>query len=129
VLGQYVGQLEGVSPNTASLGVMYEKGPIAVSVSLDYAGRFVEDSTTEVPGWSNIADSFLWATATASYEVTKNIKFYVEGKNLTNSVFKSFANGRGDTIYSNGSTGTSSSVGDGYSAYGRTFVIGLSMKL
>ncbi len=129
VLGDYVGQLEGVSPNTASIGLMYEKGPWAGALSCDYAGRFVENSTTEVPGWANIADSFVWLTATASYEVSRDLKIYIEGKNLSNSIFKSFANGRQDTIYSNGNTGTSSSVGDGYSAYGRTFVIGLSLKL
>jgi len=129
VLGSFVGQLEGVSPSTASIELMYEKGPIATSLSVDYASRFVENSTTEVNGWSNIADAFVWVTATASYEITKDVKIYVEGKNLTNSIFKSFANGRTDTIYSNGAVGTSSSVGNGYSAYGRTFVIGMSFKL
>jgi outer membrane receptor protein involved in Fe transport len=115
VLGQYVGQLEGVSPSTASLGLLYEAGPISSSVSWDYASSYVVNTTTEVPGMSNIADPFLWVTASASYEVNKNFKVYVEGKNLSDSVFKSYLGGYKNEIY-------------GYSAYGRSFKAGIAIK-
>jgi iron complex outermembrane recepter protein len=128
VQGQFVGQLEGVSPSTASVGVLYETGPISANVSWDYTGSFVAQTFTEVPGWPAISDSFSWVTASASYQLTKEIKVYVEGKNLLDAVAKSFLNGRSDAIWSSGTTGTSSSVGQGYSAYGRTFTAGVSVR-
>jgi TonB-dependent receptor len=128
VQGQYVGQLEGVAPSAASLGGIYEAHGIAASVSWDYTGRFVAQTFTEVPGWQAITNSFSWVTASLSYEITKEFKVYAEGKNLANAVTKSFLQGRQDAIWSSGSTGTSSSVGEGYSAYGRTFTVGAAYR-
>jgi len=128
VAGQYVGQLEGVAPSAASLGVLYEAGPISANVSWDYTGRFVAQTFTEVPGWQAISNSFSWMTASASYQVTRELKVYLEGKNLLDAVAKSFLAGRSDAIWSSGTTGTSSSVGQGYSAYGRTFTAGVSLR-
>ena len=115
IQGQYVGQLEGVSPSTASLGLLYEAGPISASVSWDYASSYVVNTTTEVTGLSNIADPFLWVTASASYEINKNFKVYIEGKNLSDAVYKSYLGGNHDEIY-------------GYSAYGRAFKVGIAAK-
>ena len=115
VQGVYVGQLEGVSPSTASLQLLYESGPISASVSWDYASRYVANTFTEVTGMSNIADPFLWVTASASYEISKNLKVYIEGKNLSDAVYKSYLNGNHNEIY-------------GYSAYGRAFKAGVAVK-
>ena len=128
VSGQYVGQLEGVSPSTASLGLIYEAGRISSSVTWDYAGSFVAQTFTEVPGWSATTDSFSWVTAQASIEVVKNLRIYFEGKNLANAIAKSYLNGRKDAIWSSGNTGTSSAVGEGYTAFGRTFTLGVSYR-
>jgi TonB-dependent receptor len=128
VMGQFVGQLEGVSPSTASLGLIYEKGPISSSISWDYSGSFVVQTFTEVPGVPAISNSFNWVTASFSYQVTRDLKLYVSGKNLSNAIAKSFLAGRPDLIWSSGTTGTSSSVGQGYSAYGRTVTAGVSLK-
>jgi iron complex outermembrane receptor protein len=128
VQGQYVGQLEGVSPSTASLGVLYEAGPISANVSWDYTGSFVAQTFTEVPGWPAISDSFSWVTFAASYQLRPQIKIYLEGKNLADSVAKTFLNGRRDAIWSAGSTAAGSSVGQGYSAYGRTFTAGIAVR-
>jgi outer membrane receptor protein involved in Fe transport len=83
---------------------------------------------TEVPNVPAISNSFNWVTASFSYQITRDLKLYVSGKNLSNAIAKSFLAGRPDLIWSSGSTGTSSSVGQGYSAYGRTFTAGLSLK-
>lgn len=128
VAGQYVGQLEGVSPSTASLGLLYEKGRISSSVTWDYAGKFVAQTFTEVPGWTATTDAFSWVTAQASFEVVKNLRIYVEGRNLANAIAKTYLNGRQDAIWSSGTTGTSSAVGEGYTAYGRTFTLGASYR-
>jgi iron complex outermembrane recepter protein len=128
VQGQFVGQLEGVSPSTASLGLIYEKGPISSNISWDYSGKFVAATFTEVPNVTAISNSFNWVTASLSYQITRDLKLYVSGKNLTNSIARTFLAGRSDLIWSSGSTGTSSSVGQGYSAYGRTVTVGVSLR-
>jgi outer membrane receptor protein involved in Fe transport len=115
IAGQYVGQLEGVSPSTASIGFLYEAGPVSSNISFDYASSYVALTSTEVPGMSSIADPFLWVTASASYEVCKNLKVYIEGKNLSDSVYKAYLGGNKDAIY-------------GYNAYGRAFKVGLALK-
>jgi TonB-dependent receptor len=126
--GQFVGQLEGVAPSTASASLLYEKGRISSSVTWDYSGRFVAQTFTEVPGLNAISDPFTWVTATASFEVTKGLKLYVQGKNLTNEIARSWLGGRKDLVWSSGAVGTSSSVGQGYSAYGRSFTGGFSYR-
>ncbi len=115
VQGVYVGQLEGVSPSTASLGLLYEAGPINSSISWNYASSYVANTFTEVTGMSNIADPFLWVTASASYEINKTLRVYIEGKNLSDAVYKSYLNGNHDEIY-------------GYNAYGRMFTAGVALK-
>jgi len=69
--GQFVGQLEGVSPNTASLGVLYEAGPISANVNWDYDGSSVAQTFTEIEGLSAYQKSFSWVTAQVSYEFFK----------------------------------------------------------
>ena len=125
IQGQFVGQLEGVSPSTASLGLLYESGPISANVSWDYASSYVAITETEVPGMSAIADPFLWVTAQASYDLSKNLKIYIEGKNLSDAVYKTYLAGNHMEIYSAGGT---PETGPGYAAYGRFYKIGLALK-
>jgi iron complex outermembrane recepter protein len=128
--GQYVGQLEGVSPTTASVGVLYEMGPISANLNWDYDGNFVQQTFTEVPGLSAIQRSFSWVTAQASYEILTGLKIYVEGKNLTNAIGRTYLGNRSDAVWSFGapSVGTGSSVAQGYSAFGRTYTLGASYR-
>jgi TonB-dependent receptor len=126
--GQYVGQLEGVSANSASVGVLYETGPISANVNWDYDGASVAQTFTEVQGLSAYQNSFSWVTAQLSYEMLRGFKIYVEGKNLANAIARTYLGNRADAVWSAGNTGTSSSVGQGYSAYGRTYTLGLSYR-
>jgi iron complex outermembrane recepter protein len=132
VAGQYVGQLEGVSSNSGSFGVLYEKGPISANVNWDYDGPSVAQTFTEIEGLSAYQNSFSWVTAQLSYDIVKGFKVYVEGKNLANSIARTYLANRSDAVWSGGNTGpnsssgTSSSVGQGYTAYGRTYTFGLS---
>jgi iron complex outermembrane recepter protein len=134
VAGQYVGQLEGVSPSSASFGVLYETGPISANLNWDYDGPSVEQTFTEIQGLSAYQNSFSWVTAQLSYEVLKGFKIYVEGKNLANAIARTYLANRSDAVWSSGntgtstSTGTSSSVGQGYTAFGRTYTLGLSFR-
>ena len=137
IAGQYVGQLEGVSPNSASFGLLYEKGPISANVNWDYDGPSVEQTFTEIQGLSAYQSSFSWVTAQLSYEMLKGFKIYVEGKNLANAIARSYLANRQDAVWASGTTstnpgssssGTSSAVGQGYSAYGRIYTLGLSYR-
>jgi TonB-dependent receptor len=132
VHGQYTHSwtgLDGISPSSASLGVLYEKGPISANVNWDYTGSTLESSFTEVPGWSATSDAFSWVTAQVSYEFAKGFKVYLEGKNLTDAIARTYLNGRSDAIWSSGAAGTHSSLGQGYTAFGRAYLLGVSYRL
>ena len=94
-------------------------------MSWDHSSSFTYSNFTEIDGVPAIAKAYDWVTATASYDITKNIKLYVEGRNLTNSIVRTYLNGDPNIIWASGSVGTSSSVGAGYTAYGRTFTAGV----
>jgi len=135
VAGQSVGQLEGVSPTSASVGVLYEMGPISANVNWDYDGPSVAQTFTEIEGLSAFQNSFSWVTAQFSYEFVRGFKVYVEGKNLANAIARTYLGNRTDAVWSGGNTGpagtsggTSSSVGQGYSAYGRFYTLGVSYR-
>jgi len=136
VAGQFVGQVEGVSPNSASLGVLYEAGPISANVNWDYDGPAVAQTFTEIEGLSAYQTSFSWVTAQLSYELAKGFKIYIEGKNLANAIARTYLANQKDAVWSGGSTaGPTSSVGDttsavgyGYTAYGRMYTVGLSYR-
>ncbi|MBV9620902.1 MAG: TonB-dependent receptor, partial [Gammaproteobacteria bacterium] len=128
VMGQYVGQLEGVSPNSASLGVLYEKGPISTNINWDYDGPAINQTFTEIQGWSAYQRSFSWVTAQLQYEFLPGLKAYLEGKNLANAIARTYLANRADAVWSGGNTGTSSSVGQGYAAFGREYTLGVSYR-
>jgi TonB-dependent receptor len=123
--GASAGPEEGVSPTTFSINPFYEHGPVSLSVSWDHTSPFVYATFTEVTGWSAYAKSYDWVTASASYNITKQLRVYVEGKNLTNAIVRTYLNKNPYAIWASGTTGTSSSVGAGYSAYGRTVTAGV----
>ncbi len=123
--GQDAGPVAGVSPTTFSLNPFYEKGPLSVSVSWDYTSPFVYETFTEVTGQPARAREYSWVTGTATYNVNKQLRVYVEGRNLTNAIVRTYLNGNPNEVWASGTTGTSSSVGAGYSAYGRTITFGM----
>jgi len=125
VEGQDVGNIAGIAPTTYSINPFYEKGPISLSVSWDHSSSFTYANFTEIDGVPAIAKAYDWVTATASFDITKEIKVYVEGRNLTNSIVRTYLNGDPNVIWASGATGTSSSVGAGYTSYGRTFTAGV----
>lgn len=125
VQGQNVGSIAGVSPTTFSINPFYEHGPVSLSVSWDHASSFVYSSYTEIDGMQAIAKAYNWVTATASFDITKQVKVFLEGRNLTNAIVRTYLNGDPNIIWASGAIGTSSSVGAGYTAYGRTFTAGV----
>jgi outer membrane receptor protein involved in Fe transport len=104
-----------VAPATSSLGLLYEAHGISASLSFDHTGGYVVSHSTEIPGWSNVAAPMTWVTASASYDVTQRFRLYIEGKNLSDAVYRSTL-GRPDAAY-------------GFSSWGRTVTVGASYRL
>jgi iron complex outermembrane recepter protein len=119
-------------PTTASIGVLYEKGAISADVNWDYTSSYksVCAQCTEVSGWPVYSDSFQWLTASLHYKFFANFDVYVEGRNLTDAIARSYLNNNPNLVWANGmAVGQSASgVGFGYTAYGRTYVLGLAYR-
>ena len=130
--GNSIGAVNAVPPMTISAGLFYEKGPITADVNWDYAASYQSycSQCTEVPGWAADASPFRWMTASLHYKIYKEFQVYVEGKNLTNSIARTYLNGNPLLPWAYGqNVGQSSSgVGDGYSAYGRFYTLGMSYQ-
>jgi outer membrane receptor protein involved in Fe transport len=69
-------------------------------------------------------------TASAHYRIGKGFEVYAEGKNLTNSIARTYLNGNPLLPWAPGQNvgQDASGVGIGYSAYGRSFVVGASYR-
>ena len=126
------GPVNQAPPTTASVSLIYDKNPFNVDLTWDYTSRYTYacSSCTEVPGWPAISDSFAWLTASAHYAVFTGFDVYVEGKNLTNAIARTYLNGNPLLPWANGQQigQDASGVGAGYSAYGRSYVAGLSYR-
>jgi iron complex outermembrane recepter protein len=127
--GNFVGSINAAPPTTFSIGLLYEKGPWATDVNWDHQSSFeVEcNQCTEVPGWPAITNAFDWVTASLHYHWGR-FEIYTEGKNLTNSIARSYLNGNPLLPWAPGqNVGQSlSGTGIGYSSYGRTYVLGVA---
>jgi iron complex outermembrane receptor protein len=130
--GNSTGAVNQAPPTTFSLSLIYDTGPFNVDVNWDYTSRYTYlcSQCTEVPGWPAIADPFSWVTASAHYRLAKGFDVYVEGKNLTNAISRTYLNGNALLPWANGQQvgASASGVGVGYSAYGRSYVAGLSYR-
>ncbi len=130
--GNPTGAVNEAPPTTASVSLIYDKGPFSADVNWDYTSSYTTycSACTEVPGWPAIADSFSWVTASAHYKIYKGFEVYVEGKNLTNAIARTYLNGNPLLPWGPGQlVGESASgTGQGYSAYGRSYVFGASYR-
>ena len=55
--------LEGIAPETASLGVLYDKGPWSASATADRTGSFVTATNVIGAGFNETANGITWLTA------------------------------------------------------------------
>jgi TonB-dependent receptor len=128
--GVFVGSINAAPPTTWSLSLLYDKGPWSADVTWDHQSSFTVASrdSTEIPGWPAISDAFDWVTASLHYRFGKGWEVFTEGKNLSNSVARSYLNGNPLLPWAPGqSIGQSQSgTGIGYSSYGRTYVLGIA---
>ena len=77
-----------------------------------------------------ISNAFDWVTASVHYRFVRGFEVYVEGKNLSNSIARSYLNGNPLLPWAPGQEvgASESGTGIGYSSYGRTYVLGLSYQ-
>jgi len=130
--GNFVGAINAAPPTTFSISLLYEKGPFSADVTWDHQSSYTLacNQCTEVPGWPAISDAFDWVTASVHYNFWGGFEVYVQGKNLTNSIVRSYLNSNPYLPWAPGqSVGASESgVGAGYTAYGRTYVLGVAYR-
>ena len=130
--GAYVGAINAAPPTTFSIGLIYDKGPFSADVNWDHASSFQSYCTacTEVPGWPAISDKFDWVTASVHWKFAPGFEVYAEGRNLSNSIARTYLNGNPLLPWAPGQlVGESESgTGLGYSAYGRTYVAGVAYR-
>jgi len=130
--GESIGAVNQAPPTTVSTSLIYDKGPINADVNWDYTARYVSRCAgcTEIPGWPAITDPFSWVTASVHWRAFQGFEVYVEGRNLTNAIARTYLNGNSLLPWAPGQlVGQSASgVGYGYSAYGRSYLAGVSFR-
>jgi iron complex outermembrane recepter protein len=128
--GNNVGAINAAPPTTWTMGVLYEKGPISADVNWDHQSGFNVrcSQCTDVPGWPAHSNAFDWVTASFHYRFGHGFEIYTEGQNLSNSVARSYLNSNPLLPWAPGQNvgGSSNGTGIGYSAYGRTYVLGIA---
>ena len=108
--------LEGIAPATSSLGVLYEKGPWSLSATADHTDEFVTAVNIIGAGFNERAKATTWLTAQVAYEINKNLRISLEGRNLTDAT-QEYTLGNGNI-----------SLPNGYNRFGRAFTVGASLK-
>ncbi|MEW6703253.1 MAG: TonB-dependent receptor [Pseudomonadota bacterium] len=111
--GVHVGELEGVSKSAASLALLYEDQRWKAQLAVDYSGRYTE-ALDAVAGLSRYGEPVTWVTASLAYAPTPDITVFLEGKNLTDAVYRANL-GRPD-------------ASAGFETWGRTYTAGLGIK-
>ena len=108
--------LEGIAPATASLSVLYERGPWSMSTTADYTDSFVTATNVLGAGFNETANAVTWLTAQMAYDVNKSLRISIEGNNLTDA--------KQAPKLGNGTI----SLPNGYYRYGRSITLGASLK-
>jgi iron complex outermembrane recepter protein len=130
--GNFVGSINAAPPTTWSISLIYEKGPLSADVTWDHQSSYNVrcNQCTEVPGWPAISDAFDWVTASVHYAFGRGFEVFAEGKNLSNSIARSYLNGNPYLPWAPGQNvgASESGVGIGYSSYGRMYALGLAYR-
>lgn len=113
VNGRHVGELEGVSRSAMSLALLYEDDTLNAQLAVDHSGRFTEQLEA-VGSYSRYGQPVTWVTGSIAYSLTDDITLFLEGKNLTDAVYRANL-GRADALA-------------GFETWGRTYTAGMTVK-
>lgn len=130
--GTFVGSINAAPPTTWTIGVLYDKGPLSADLNWDHQSSYTAycSQCTDVPGWPAISDPFNWVTASVHWRFGNGFEVFWEGKNLSNSIARTYLNGNPLLPWAPGQNvgASESGVGYGYSAYGRTYLLGIAWQ-
>lgn len=112
--GVFSGPLENVAPANFSLGLLYERNGFSANISMDRTGQYKSSNNTGVGGKPQIIEKQLWVSASASYDVNKNVTVFFEARNLTDEIQR-------------GNLGQANMM-NSFETYGRTYVAGVNLK-
>ena len=132
--GTFVGAINAAPPTTWAIGLLFDNGRLSADVNWDHQSGYTAacSQCTEIPGWPAHSDPFDWVTASLHYKFNegraRGLELYAEGKNLSNAIVHTYLNSNPLLPWAQGQlTGESTSgVGFGYSAYGRSYIVGLA---
>lgn len=113
VNGRFAGELEGVSRSAVSLALLYEDDKLNAQIALDHSGRYTE-ALEAVGSYSRYGQPVTWVTGSVAYNLSEDITLFLEGKNLTDAVYRANL-GRSDALA-------------GFETWGRTYTAGLTVK-
>jgi TonB-dependent receptor len=109
--GTLTSEFAGAIPFSANVKLFYEKHGISAQVSYNYASAFTKFQEQLIPGLPVREDAYHEVSASLGYEITPNVKVYVEGANLANQAIKRYYTYR--------------NVPQFYEASGRAFFFGI----
>ncbi|MHB1871100.1 MAG: TonB-dependent receptor [Steroidobacteraceae bacterium] len=117
-------------PRTFTIGLFFDKPnfPLSADVNWNHQSSYYSECAqcTSIPGWPAISSSFNWVTATLFYRLPYGLELDFKAKNLTNSMSTAYLNGNPLLPYASGISGSRASNVGLYSAFGRTYSLGLT---
>lgn len=117
-------------PQTFTIGVFFDRAnfPLSGDVNWNHQASYYSECSqcTSIPGWPAISSAFNWVTASIFYRLPYGLELDFKAKNLTNSMSTAYLNGNPLLPYAAGIGGSRASNVGLYSAYGRTFSLGLT---
>jgi iron complex outermembrane recepter protein len=109
--GNVTTKLPGAIPFSANVKLFYEKHGVDAQISYNYASRYTQAQEGLIAGLPITEDAYHEVSASLGYEITPNVKIYVEGSNLLNQAIKRFYTYRNVPAF--------------YEASGRSFFFGI----
>ena len=90
-LGGVTGELDGAIPFSYNLKAFYEKHGWSAQVSYAFASKFTSRISGTIPGFPEKELAYEELSAGFGYEITPNVKLFVEGSNLLNEVTQRYS--------------------------------------
>ncbi len=112
--GNLTTKFAGAIPFSANVKLFYEKHGIDAQISYNYASGYTQAQEGLIAGLPITEDAYHEVSASLGYEITPNVKVYIEGSNLANQAIKRYYTYRNVPAF--------------YEASGRAFFFGVRAK-
>ena len=130
--GTFVGSINAAPPTTWTIGVLYDKGPLSADLNWDSPSSYT-GVLLPVHGRPRLAGDLRplqLGDGERALALRQWLRGLLEGKNLSNSIARTYLNGNPLLPWAPGQNvgASESGVGYGYSAYGRTYLLGIAWQ-